>query len=339
MSRQSDWRVTREDSLLTMSLQRTYSSKKRTFRASSTEPLSPPSASPVVGQKRKRQPLEEHLGNITTPATKQPKLAKAKPRTTTPKAKEKPKYTQLHFNIDQSVLRSCSLCGLSYNKGAPDDESLHKSHCTRVQKGMEWGRDEEKECSKAGVVEVSSNVKLKNGLRGRIISFRADLGGKIGSKISVLLNTINLTLSAPDLTPDILRASKVYLFLVPSVASTFREKIIGCVVAQQISAAMVIASVAECTAASKLVAVDTSTGIFCHPDLLPTPLGIPRLFVPSSHRRQGVASKLLTAAAETFIYGCRLDPRKGQVAFTQPTGDGNAVMRQWGGGGVRIYEE
>ncbi|KAJ7074275.1 hypothetical protein C8F01DRAFT_971660 [Mycena amicta] len=318
-----------------MPLLRTYGSK-RTFRPSS--PSSSPS--PAVGEKRKRPPLEERLDNITTPATKLPKLDKPKPK---PK-----KYTQLHFNIDQSILRSCSLCGLTYNKGAPDDEALHKSHCARVQKGMQWARDEEKESFKAGVVEVASGVKLKDGTRGRIISFRADLGGKIGSKLSTLLDTINITLSAPALTPDILRASKAYLFLVPSPTSTQREKIIGCVIAQQISTAMAIATVEQCLAAcepssssptAKLVAVDTSSGIFCHPAPLPTPLGIPRLFVSSSHRRQGVATRMLTAAAETFVYGCPLDPRQGQVAFTQPTGDGNAVMQQWGAGGVRIYEE
>lgn len=88
-----------------------------------------------------------------------------------------------------------------------------------------------------------------------------------------------------------------------------------------------------------LVAVDTNTGLFCHPNLLPTPLGIPRLFVPSTHRRQGIASRLLSAVAESFIHGCPLDPRRGQVAFSQPTGDGAAVMRAWGEGGVRIYEE
>lgn len=175
-------------------------------------------------------------------------------------------------------------------------------------------------------------------------------------QITTLLDTINLTLSSPPLAPAALQASKIYLFLLPPVkaaSSLSREKIVGCVIAQRISTAMRIASPAECTLAlgetddaippasptATLVAVDTSTGLFCHPAPLPTPLGIPRLFVPSTHRRQGIASKLLSAAAETFIHGCPLDPRKGQVAFTQPTGDGNAVMTRWGGGAVRIYEE
>lgn len=88
-----------------------------------------------------------------------------------------------------------------------------------------------------------------------------------------------------------------------------------------------------------LVAVDPSSGLFCHPSPIPTPLGIPRLFVPSAHRRQGIATHLLSAAAATFIHGCPLDPTKGQVAFTQPTQGGRAVMEKWGKGSARIYEE
>lgn len=90
---------------------------------------------------------------------------------------------------------------------------------------------------------------------------------------------------------------------------------------------------------ASLVAVDSSTGLFCHPQPLETPLGIPRLFVPASHRRLGIASRLLSVAAQTAIHGCPLDPSNGQVAFTQPTGDGYSTMKSWGQGGVRIYEE
>lgn len=88
-----------------------------------------------------------------------------------------------------------------------------------------------------------------------------------------------------------------------------------------------------------LVAVDASSGLFCYPSPLPTPLGITRLFVSSAHRRQGIATRLLSAAAATFIHACPLDPTKGQIAFTQPTEGGCAVMEKWGKGFVRIYEE
>ena len=79
--------------------------------------------------------------------------------------------------------------------------------------------------------------------------------------------------------------------------------------------------------------------LYCTPDQRPTPMGIPRLFVSSAHRRKGIASALLTAAAKTFIHGCELNPKKGEVAFSQPTSMGRAVMEKWGKGGVRVYEE
>lgn len=48
---------------------------------------------------------------------------------------------------------------------------------------MEWGREEEKERLKYDVTEVLTGVKLKDGRQGRIICFRADVGGKIGTKV------------------------------------------------------------------------------------------------------------------------------------------------------------
>lgn len=88
-----------------------------------------------------------------------------------------------------------------------------------------------------------------------------------------------------------------------------------------------------------LLPVDCSTNLYVHPEPLPTPMGIPRLFVSSEHRRLGIASRLLSVAAATFILGCPLNPARGDVAFTQPTGAGKAVLEAWGKGGVRIYEE
>lgn len=121
-----------------------------------------------------------------------------------------------------------------------------------------------------------------------------------------------------------------------------RERIIGCVIAQHISTAMAIAptpNVDNSSDTTNLIPIGPSGNLFCDPTPLPTPMGIPRLFVPSTHRRLGVARRLLSAAARTFIHGCPLDPEAGQVAFSQPTGSGQAVMVAWGKGGVRIYED
>ena len=197
------------------------------------------------------------------------------------------------------------------------------------------------------VIEVASGVKLKgNKKKGRIISFPASIGGKIGSKLDTLLQTINLSLSAPELPESVLQCSKAYIFLLPHETQSHRERIVGCVIAQHISTAIAVvpppSQLLPCDAANGAelpVAVDADTNLFCSPTPLPTPMGVPRLFVPSSHRRLGIAHALLEAAAATFVYGCPLGPGRGQVAFSQPTGMGQAVMMSWGKGGVRVYEE
>jgi N-acetyltransferase len=174
-------------------------------------------------------------------------------------------------------------------------------------------------------------------------------------QLAHLLETITLALASPPLTESILKSSKAYFFLLPMPSNPHREKIVGCVIAQRISTAMAIATPEPTISVDvqdshtnfklsrsrtqSLVAVDASSGLFCHPTPLPTPLGITRLFVSSAHRRQGIATQLLSAAAATFIHACPLDPTKGQVAFTQPTEGGSAVMEKWGKGFVRIYDE
>ncbi|ESK92893.1 hypothetical protein Moror_9049 [Moniliophthora roreri MCA 2997] len=321
-------------------VKRTYGSRASRAPFPPSSPIYSASTSSVLSSGTKR-PL------ITTDnrPTKKARLNKDKDK---PKQKT---LTQLHFCIDQPVLRICSLCGMSYTKGAEDDESLHRTHCARIRKSMEWSKEEEKDKDKEGVVEIDIAVQLKGGNKGRIICIKADAGGRIGSKLKALYDMMNTTLSAPSLPPNILKRSKTYLFLLPAPSALgVKEQIVGCVVAQQISTAMEIAPSKSTSRSSEqdsnssiprqqLVMVDSSSGIFCYPTPLPTPLGITRIFVSPAHRRQGAATKLLSAAARTFVHGCALDPRSGQVAFSQTTGDGLALMHGWGGGGVRIYDE
>ncbi|KAK7049316.1 hypothetical protein VNI00_005917 [Paramarasmius palmivorus] len=327
---------------MSLKVKRTYGSKTNRTPFPPSSPTSIPSSPPAPATGTKRNLGATNLSAHDNRPSKRTKLA--------PKSKDKPKQktlTQLHFCVDQPILRKCSLCNMSYTRGAEEDESLHRVHCTRVRKGMEWGREEEREKDKEGLLEVDTAIRLKSGKKGRIVCVKADAGGKIGTKLNSLYDLMNATLSAPPLSPTILRKSKVYLFLLPaSSTSALKEQIAGCIVAQHISTAMEVAPSSSVSISKEddgvtqeLVVVDSSSGIFCYPTPLPTSLGIPRIFVPSAHRRQGIASRLLSAAARTFVHGCVLDPRSGQVAFSQTTGDGLALMRDWGGGGVRIYDE
>lgn len=174
--------------MLSSKVKRTYGSRSQVERAAI--PASPPDlVSSPPSLKRKRAFLEQlSIPNIH-PA-KKPRgaaLASAKlKKNGTQDLARKPKQkqlTQLHFSIDTSVLKTCPKCDLTYTHGAPDDESLHRAHCARVQRGLEWGREEEREMGKSEVEELATGVKLNNGSRGRIVCFRSDIGGRIGSKV------------------------------------------------------------------------------------------------------------------------------------------------------------
>jgi N-acetyltransferase len=85
---------------------------------------------------------------------------------------------------------------LSYTQGAIDDETLHKKHCARVQRGLEWGKEEEKEAYKAGVRVVEDFVRIQGhigAMHGRIIAIPAHVGGKIGAKVFSWYNLWNIT--------------------------------------------------------------------------------------------------------------------------------------------------
>ena len=92
-----------------------------------------------------------------------------------------PALTQLHLAFSSTSMKTCKLCSLSYSCGALEDERLHKAHCQRVTRGMEWGRDEEKA---RGIQVIEEGVRLEGSPAGRIIEVRADSKGKIGSKVS-----------------------------------------------------------------------------------------------------------------------------------------------------------
>ena len=132
---------------------------------------------------------------------------------------------------------------------------------------------------------------------------------------------MDLALSALPLSSSEIQVYKVYLFLLPYDKIAHRERIIGCVIAQRISRAMAIMPIPspvdnpDTTSISCLVPIGPSGNLFCDPTLLPTPMGIPRLFIASTHRRLGIARHLLTVAARTFIHGCPLDPEKGEICF------------------------
>ncbi|KAF8753478.1 zinc-finger of acetyl-transferase ESCO [Rhizoctonia solani] len=173
-------------------------------------------------------------------------------------------------------------------------------------------------------------LRLPNGDVGRIVRIRCDVTkGKLGQKVTMLLSTINKALSAPSLPGSGLSSSKAYVMIIPAKPNAMRV-----IDSSELESSDVSKSNLVC------VDIDDSSGnVYCDPTPIPATLGIPRLFVVPSHRRQGIAQALLNAAAKTAVWGCPLDPTGGQIAFSQPTASGRAIMKAWGGDSIHIYDE
>jgi N-acetyltransferase len=158
-------------SCITSLTMRTYSSSR-----SSRVPLHSSSSDLSSQEHSRKRPLSERLSlhNIPQPLKRaRTSTTTASSSTPTSKPKQKQKYkgkedrppkslTQLHFALDSSILRTCPLCDLTYTKGAPEDETLHNSHCARIQRGMQWRRDEERSTPGGRLPEIVTGVKVRS---------------------------------------------------------------------------------------------------------------------------------------------------------------------------------
>ena len=116
-------------------------------------------------------------------------------------------------------------------------------------------------------------------------------------KLTTLFQTINLSLSAPDLSTSMLQHSKTYIFLVPQETKPCHECITGCIIAQCISTTMAVVIPSSSTThqdpdsekASTVIIIDIKINLCCSPEHLLTPIGIPHLFISLSHRQLGIS--------------------------------------------------
>ncbi|KAK6907203.1 hypothetical protein I203_101193 [Kwoniella mangroviensis CBS 8507] len=276
----------------------------------------------------------------------------------------KPKsLTQLHLT-HLPLLHTCQGCGMSFMRGG-EDESVHVAHHTRVLRGIVWdglGKGKGKSRDDKGWKVVRDDISFgeKERGKGKVVMVDGSYGG---SKLDEILSTVDRVLSSPPLPQAILERCKVFLFVTsspPPASSTKRQKldssisikvvqrerVVGVVVAQGIKWAMRVLKDGEqlqCEGAEKERKVVVESGGFgsvtCDPAPLPTPLGIHRLYISPSYRSNNLSYHLLNASCSNTVYGCTFDPTVGDVAFSQPTQSGRAVMERWGQGGIRVFAD
>ncbi|KAI8356372.1 ESCO1/2 acetyl-transferase-domain-containing protein, partial [Mortierella sp. GBAus27b] len=140
---------------------------------------------------------------------------------------------------------------------------------------------------------------------------RAIMGGidypgyKNEVNVKEVLQLVNKELGSVDFDPEQLDSCKVFLYI------SGRKKVIGCAIAERIKQGF-------CIIPSATTDANAIDGTIC---------GINRIWVSSHHRRRKIASRLLDAIRDRFIYACKLE--LSDLAFSQPTGDGKALARQY----------
>ena len=141
-----------------MKVKRTYGSRHNL----NTSPISSPEkTSGEVRAGQKRPLTSSFCNNIPTPMTKRTKHSvKSNSKSLKKMTQNRKILTQLHFAIDRTILWTCPLCDLSYTKGAIEDESLHRSHCARVQRGE---RKRSGKVLKLELVKLQIKLKLLEG--------------------------------------------------------------------------------------------------------------------------------------------------------------------------------
>ncbi|KAF9304911.1 N-acetyltransferase esco2 [Mortierella antarctica] len=264
---------------------------------------------------------------------------------------------------ERSKRYHCPQCGMPYVRGQPEDEQIHDRYHRVTVGGIDYPgyknevvvarfSDQELEQSAipASSTSSSQNHSTSTGSLGesRIVVVSMMDGGSIFEKKKVrdVLELMNKELGSVELDPETLEGCKVFLYI------SGKKKVVGCVVAERIKEAFEIMSSSSSTTlatgeratletesssgfdpAGKVATKDGSTrvhhssAIFCSTVPQPAICGINRIWVSTLYRRHKVASRLLDAVRDRFIYACKLERK--DLAFSQPTGDGKALARQY----------
>ncbi|KAL7268200.1 hypothetical protein RUND412_009188 [Rhizina undulata] len=247
------------------------------------------------------------------------------------------RLTQLTIDLGQSIRTSCHLCGMSYHPSFRDDEVLHKRFHAKSVGGIDF-------LLKSSSVPTWESTSVEGGGEKEYI-LRIDRKSSASEKRKAreVLEVVDSELSAAEISDDVLWSEfkstvgngdggerfKIFLYI-------FGKKCVGLCLAERIENSYRVLESHSNTAHSDstkftefLKLNPKGSSISISPTAHSSILGISRIWTCSSHRRQGIAKKLLDAARKNFIYGMEIN--KSLVAFSQPTESGGLLARRWFG--------
>jgi N-acetyltransferase len=313
----------------------------------SSPPSSPlPTSSPPPIQKRRpvfslfkkqakatptaKQPLLERSHNAQSPSKQPPTKAK--------------RMVQMQLDLASESRKACKVCGMEYIPSNAEDAALHRKFHAMNVGGVDFTK---------ATVERLRKLQIWSGGDG---SFIAVIGRKdtlaLRNKTSDVLKVVNTELGAVPISDEELWSQakgpgagdaalhdstlpnghsskatvdrhKIYLYV-------RSQKCIGVCLAERIWEAYTVlpqkdgsAQVRQPTFETKSSSISISTG------MTSALLGISRIWTSNSHRKQGIATRLLDCARSDFLYGLTVEKEK--VAFSQPTESGGNLARRWFG--------
>jgi N-acetyltransferase len=232
--------------------------------------------------------------------TKGSKVAKPRKRRaftdTPPSSPIAPQFKQTFLAIGSQTRETCKQCGMSYLKHISSDVKMHQKYHQRCLDGRDWNIKSDEE----PLVQISHDecIYKVNPQRQSEVVAALDL-----------LEIVNRYLNAPDDNDFWLNGDDgvVFVYVKQGVA-------IGVISVEKVTQGRWF-SVEDGIIVSKL-----NLELLC---------GISRIYVCQSHRRSGIALKLLQTVQRHFVYG--LSVPKMKIGWSQPSSSGGKLASAFSG--------
>eukprot|EP00730_Choanoeca_flexa_P013132 TRINITY_DN4995_c0_g1_i2.p1 TRINITY_DN4995_c0_g1~~TRINITY_DN4995_c0_g1_i2.p1 ORF type:complete len:358 (+),score=56.77 TRINITY_DN4995_c0_g1_i2:140-1213(+) len=237
--------------------------------------------------------------------------------------------TQQIIDAGQKLERKhCAICGGIYSAGDPTDEKQHKALHDIAVNGEKFNN------------RVKDNLVVWRDVVNNhmIVMISSDQKGALAVKASLVRDRVDAILGC-SLSP--LGTAKTFLYIA-------QHRVVGCVVSRSITSAHRVVNQALASPAStedtqllesqpshseldlSREASDRERGLVeCSASAEPAALGISKVWVLPSFRRQGIASRMLESARRHTLYGLHVPAD--QVAFTSPTANGRELAAKYTG--------
>ena len=264
------------------------------------------------------------------------------------KSSAKPKnLVQMQLDLAREVQRTCEICGMQYIPSNAEDTALHRKYHATNAGGVDF--------TKATIERLKLNQIWAGGDGSFVAVIRRKDTLALRNKASEVLKVVNTELAAVPISGEVLWSQTRTSVLTsatsfvkkvqsaakgksPSSASDrFKaylyirgQKCIGACLAERIQEAYEVVDQDDASKRSEQVPAEfQSSSISVGTEPKPAILGISRIWTSNSHRKHGIATRLLDSARSDFLYGMTVE--KSRVAFSQPTESGGRLARNWFG--------